>query len=640
MCGLAGVIEGSGLRCNDGAIGRMLQRIVHRGPDDEGVWREGPVWLGFRRLSIIELSEHGHQPMVSRDGRFVITFNGEIYNHRAMRAELEAHGVPSWPGHSDTRTLVEWFSRFGIEETLKRANGMLGMAVWDRQERSLTLARDRFGEKPMHFAARPEGIAFASELHSLEHVEGLDLDIDRAALATYFSRGYFGAPLTIYGGISQVAPGEMVIWKAGKPLERKRYWSVADAARSGKSRPISDPVAAVEELEQIVKDAVALRMEADVPLGAFLSGGVDSSLVVAMMQASSSRSVKTFTLGFDVPQFNEADFARAVAQHLGTDHIEHIVTVEDAKAIVPKLGSMYDQPFADFSQIPTHLVSQLARREVTVALTGDGGDEMFAGYRRYFATPAMWRGLKHLPFRGMAAATLDAMPADVLKRMLFFLGPAARKYGRTDDLGRTLKRIARWLPAKTFGELYDISIAPWTNPESLVLGANHRAAETPGETPRFADEVEEMCWRDMVNYLPGDILTKVDRASMAVSLETRVPLLDPAVAEFSWRLPASMKMHEGQGKQALRQVLYRHVPRELIERTKMGFSVPLGDWLRGDLKSWAEDLIAPDRLKRQGLLDPNLVQRQWASYQAGQSINDTEIWSVLMLQAWLAERGR
>lgn len=639
MCGLAGVIEGSGLRCDDAVIGRMLARIVHRGPDDSGVWREGPVCLGFRRLSIIDLSEHGHQPMVSRNGRYVITFNGEIYNHRAMRAELEALGVPGWPGHSDTRTLVEWFSRFGIEGTLKRANGMLGLAVWDREERTLTLARDRFGEKPMYYAARDQGVVFGSELHSLERVEGIELEIDREALATYFSRGYFGAPLTVYRGIRQVAPGEMVVWKAGRPLQKKRYWSVAEAARAGKQNIIKDPVEAVDELEKVVREAVGLRMEADVPLGAFLSGGVDSSLVVAMMQTQSSRPVKTFTLGFDVPKFNEADFARAVAQHLGTEHVEHMVTVKDALDVVPKLGAMYDQPFADFSQIPTFLVSGLARREVTVALTGDGGDELFAGYRRYFATPAMWGGLKRVPFRGLAAATLNALPAVLLQRMFFFMGPAARKYGRADDLGRTLKRIARWLPAKGFGELYDISIAPWAKPESLVLGVQKRATEMPGEEPPFADQIEEMCWRDMVNYLPGDILTKVDRAAMAVSLETRVPLLDPEVAEISWRLPASMKMHDGEGKQALRQVLYRHVPRELIERTKMGFGVPLADWLRGSLKGWAEDLIAPDRLRRQGLLDADLVQKRWAEYQSGESINDMEVWTVIALQFWLAERG-
>jgi len=639
MCGIAGLL-GDRLASQEAVGLDMLRALRHRGPDDEGTWVEGGVWLGQRRLAIIDLSPAGHQPMASACGRYVLTLNGEIYNHHSLRLRLDESGPIAWRGHSDTEVLVELIARFGIEQALLYAEGMFALAVWDRRERLAWLARDRFGEKPLYYGAAQGGLAFASELTALEKVPGLPLDLSREALWHYFRLGYVPAPLSIYEGASKLAPGCLMTWREGAAPTIATYWRPADMVRAGQADRITDPTIAADELDRLLKGAVERQMVSDVPLGAFLSGGIDSSLITAVMQSVSSRPVRTFTLGFDSPEFNEAEHAAAVAKHIGTDHTEHYVTTADAQAIVPLLGAMYDEPFADSSQVPTFLISRMARREVTVCLTGDAGDEMFGGYVRYTGVPRLWNAVGRLPGRRAAAWAVESLPLRFIDGALSFLGPLARQYASRGALGPSIRRAAGWLRASDRNDLFEMTMSAWNKPGDLLLRPAPPLAPWRPVAPAFDNVTESMMWRDMVDYLPGDILCKVDRAAMANSLETRVPFLDPALAAFAWRATPDMKIHDGVTKWLVRQVLSRYVPPELTERPKLGFSVPLHAWLTGGLKSWALALLDPVTLRRQGVLDPAVVARAWQGLMAGDSALGAKVWAVLMFQAWQEARGR
>ena len=639
MCGIAGVL-GAARGFSRADMAAMLGAIGHRGPDDEGVWNEGDAWLGHRRLSIIDLSAAGHEPMVSACGRYVLVLNGEIYNYRELRADLERSGPRAWRGHSDAEVFLEAVASFGVEAALARARGMFAFAIWDRERRTAWLARDRFGEKPLAYAATPGALTFASELSALERAPGVDLCLSRPALGLFFRYGYVPAPLSIYEGVSKLPPGCLLTWSPRAGAAVAPYWTLARTIAAGRTDPLTEPAAAVDELDGLLRSAVGEQMVADVPLGVFLSGGVDSSTVAAIMQQVAPAPVKTFTIGFDDPQFDEARHAAAVAGHLKTEHTEHTVTAVDAQAIVPRLGAIFDEPFADPSQIPTFLIGEMARRHVTVCLTGDGGDEMFGGYVRYDGVPRLWNAISGLPLRGAAAAMLEAAPLGLLDGAMGFLGPLARRYAAKGPVGPSLRRAAPWLAARSIEDLYELTMTAWPDPQSLILDPGPAAIPFRGEKPCFQDGLEPMLWRDAMDYLPGDILTKVDRASMAHGLETRVPLLDPRIAALAWRAPPSMKLRDGQTKWLLRQVLYRYVPREMVERPKMGFSVPLHAWLTGALRPWAESLLDPAMICRQGILDGRAVARVWRRYLAGDSSQDHKVWTLLMFQAWQAARGR
>ena len=618
----------------------MLGAIRHRGPDDEGVWGEGGVWLGQRRLSIIDLSPAGRQPMGSACGRFVATVNGEIYNFEDLRAEIDAQGPIRWRGHSDSEVLLEAVARWGLETALTKARGMFALGLWDRQTQTAYLARDRFGEKPLYYSARDGCLNFASELTALETLPALERTLDPAALSLFFRYGYIPAPHCVYAAVRKLPPGCFLVWRAGEAATPTPYFSVADLAVSGRDDPLVDPDVAIDELHQILRNAVKDQMIADVPLGAFLSGGVDSSLIVALMQSVSDRPVKTFTLGFEAPEFNEAVYAKAVAAHLKTDHTEHYVTAADAQAIVPQLGALYDEPFADASQIPTYLISKMAREHVTVCLTGDAGDEMFGGYVRYPGVPRLWNAIGKLPFRGAASRALAALPLGFVNTVMAALGPLARQYTSRGKLAPAIRKAARWLSARDQDDLYERTMTAWQVPDALLVDPPATTGAWRPAPPPFRSALERMVWRDTADYLPGDILCKVDRAAMAVALETRVPLLDPRVAALAWRTPDAMKIRDGETKWLLRRVLDRYVPRALIDRPKMGFSVPLHDWVTGDLRGWADGLLEPAAIASQGILKPKVVAKAWRQYLAGDSSLDHQIWTLLMFQSWMAARGR
>ncbi|OQW63185.1 MAG: hypothetical protein A4S17_07685 [Proteobacteria bacterium HN_bin10] len=638
MCGVVGIVEGKGFAVPRTEFMAGLAAIRYRGPDDEGVWSEDGVTLGHRRLAIVDLSPAGHQPMVSACDRYVISYNGEIYNHRALRAELDAAGVHAWRGESDTEVLLELIVRHGVEAALQRVDGMFAFALWDRRERRLFLARDRFGEKPLYYAMRGEGLAFASELSALEPMKALALRVSAESVARYFTCGYIPAPHSIYVGVQKLPPGCLMSWRAGEEPKVAPYWSLDTMAREAiaSRRPI-DMASAVDELDRLIQAAVAERMVADVPVGVFLSGGIDSSLITAVMQRCASRPVTSLTLGFEDPRFNEAEHARAVAAHLGTHHIEETVTAEQALAVVAKLGRMYDEPLADSSQVPTYLLSEMARRHVTVALSGDGGDEGFAGYRRHFATPALWERMRKLPARGAIRAAIDAAPAPALDLGLGFLRGFADRYGPGGSVSAAMKRVSPWLSATSLVHLHELSLEKWPGDEAIVRGARAAFMDAGAYMPECG--FDQLCLHDMRNYLPGDILTKVDRASMAVSLETRIPLLDPDVVAFGLSLPVELRIQGATGKRVLRETLKRYVPEELFSRPKAGFTPPLEAWLLGPLRTWAEDLLSPAALARHGLLEAGRVRAFWERYKSGGTGEDARIWAVLQLQSWLAARA-
>ena len=628
-------------------VTRMALHIQNRGPDDAGAWADtqAGIALGHRRLSIIDLSPMGHQPMHSASGRYVLAFNGEIYNQLALRSELEASGsAPAWRGHSDTETLLAGFAAWGVAATLRRAVGMFAIALWDRAERHLTLARDRLGEKPLFYGWVRGAFVFGSELKALRAYPGFINPINRDALALYLQHCAVPAPYSIYQDIFKLEPGCMLSLDAagvdGKTVKTEAYWRITDAVRQGLATPIESEAEALAALEAALREAVALQAVADVPLGAFLSGGVDSSAIVALMQAQSSRPVQTFTVGFDEAGFDESPHALAVAKHLGTDHHALRVTAADARAVIPLLPSMYDEPFADSSQIPTHLVSKAARQHVTVALSGDAGDELFGGYNRYFWGQRVWNRLGWMPplVRQGLGAAIQRVPMaawDAIGGALPGANGIARLGDKAHKLAHRLKTV------QSVDDLYRSLVTEWPQDVHLVRGAIRLPTKLDdADLAVGVPEAEHrmMLW-DTVTYLPDDILTKVDRAAMSVSLETRVPFLDHRVVELAWRLPLHMKIRNGQGKWALRQVLYKYVPRELIERPKAGFGIPVGQWLRGPLRGWAEELLDEARLKREGYFNPAPIRQVWQEHLSGRREWTSRLWTVLMFQAWLEVEG-
>jgi len=636
----------------------MAEAITRRGPDDAGVWSDPDAGLALahRRLAVLDLSPAGHQPMRSASGRYVLVFNGEIYNHLTLRQELERTGLLSgpWCGHSDTETLLAAIEAWGLEDALQRCVGMFAMALWDRREHSLQLARDRFGEKPLYWGLSGTGderaLLFGSELAALRAWPGFSNPIHRPALAQLLRFGAIAAPTAIHSGIQQLLPGHLVTIQA--PLkpdlpQPQAWWCFRSQVAECLSHPTADPAAGLEALEAALSAAVQQQSMADVPLGSFLSGGIDSSLITALLQAQSSRPVRTFTIGFEEAGYNEARYARAVAAYLGTDHSETILTATDAQALIPLLPRLYSEPFADASQLPTHLVCREARRSgLTVALSGDGGDELFGGYNRYFWGPRIWNRLAWLPWPlrrslGLAIRSLPPAGWDALGRPL-----------PIHQLGHKAHKLAdRLRYVRSADDLYRSLVSEWRDPAALLQpdadGSPIQEPSSPLDWPLPAglsgDAVARMMATDTLNYLPNDILTKVDRAAMAASLETRAPFLDHRVAEVAWRLPMAMKIHPGKGggtsKWALRQILYKHVPPALIERPKAGFGIPIGHWMRGPLRSWAEDLLEPGQLRRQGYLRPEPIQTLWLQHLSGRFDHTGKLWSILMWQAWLAEWG-
>jgi asparagine synthase (glutamine-hydrolysing) len=648
MCGIAGYFlkNRSSQELCDSALRRMVSQIVHRGPDAEGYWygQDKCVGLGHRRLAILDLSMAGTQPMISGSGRYVLVFNGEIYNHMDFRASLSSEGL-AWRGHSDTETLLRGFDAWGIEATVQKCIGMFAFAVWDKQTHALTLGRDRLGEKPLYYGWQGQGddavFIFGSELKALRAHPAFAAGICSHALGGFLQNMAVGGNQTIYKDIHKVEPGTLLTISRHKPVASvQRYWSLTNVAQGGVFQPFKGSATqAVDALEALLKNAVGQQMMADVPLGAFLSGGVDSSTIVALMQAQSSRPVKTFSIGFEEDDYNEAEYARAVAAHLGTEHTDLYVTPQQALDVIPRLPALYDEPFADSSQIPTFLVSQMTKQHVTVALSGDAGDELFAGYNRYQLTASLWPKLIRVPqsLRQAAGWGLTRFAPDTLNRWASRLTMSSR----WASVGDKLHKGAGVMAAGSLDDLYQGMVAMgWPDPTMIVLSlSDYTSPMQMPDMPGLSD-VERMMALDALNYLPDDILTKVDRAAMGVSLEARVPFLDHRVVEFAWRLPMEYKLRRENGalvtKWALRQVLYRYVPKALIERPKVGFGVPLEHWLRGPLRDWAEDLLSEERIKREGYLNPGPIRKKWAEHLSGKRNNQHALWCVLMFQAWLA----
>ncbi|MDP6708702.1 MAG: asparagine synthase (glutamine-hydrolyzing) [Alphaproteobacteria bacterium] len=635
MCGIAGIWQ-LGLGGLAEIASEMAVAVRHRGPDDFGVWDDASagIALAQQRLSIIDLSPAGHQPMLSASGRYVITYNGELYNFPELRCELEAEGL-DFRGDSDTEVLLGAIDRWGIDAALDRLIGMFAFALWDRRERELVLVRDRLGIKPLYWGRVGAAFVFASEPKAFACLPGWTGEIDREVLAAYLRWNYVPAPHCIFKGLGKLEPGTILRLRDGGEPRIARFWDFRQVAEEGvrAAERLSD-AEAVERCESLLRDAVRRRMLADVPLGAFLSGGIDSSLVVALMQAESARPVKTFTIGFDEQLFNEAPFAKAVARHLGTEHRELYLTPRDAIDVIPDLPSIYDEPFADSSQIPTYLVSRMTRRHVTVALSGDGGDELMAGYTRYRWADMTRRrfGSMPAPLRRATAAGLGALP-DAAWNGLAALMPERLSKGR---LGDRVGRFCAFLEQPDDDAIYLRQHTQWPSPTALTHGAGEAPATLPdpGLSACFPHFVSRMQVMDSISYLPDDVLTKVDRASMAEALEVRVPLLDHRVVEFGWRLPYEQKYRDGLGKWLLRQVLYRHVPPALVERPKSGFGVPIAAWLRGPIRDWAEALLAPEALADAGLPGTEPIRRAWARLQAGHDRFQEPIWGVLVYQAW------
>jgi asparagine synthase (glutamine-hydrolysing) len=646
MCGITGFIdtarELSAVDLNALAT-CMSDTIRHRGPDDSGTWvdENTGIALSFRRLAILDLSPTGSQPMVSADGRYVIVFNGETYNFGEIRDELLPLGH-TFCGTSDTEIMLAAISQWGIEPAVKRFNGMFAFALWDRQERRLSLGRDRIGIKPLYYGWMNGTFLFGSELKTLQAHPAFQGEIDRDSLAHYLRYNCVHAPYSIYHGIRKLTPGTLLSVDLDGPRENPEpvtYWSGKQVAESGVATPFEGTeTEAIAELDALLRESVRLRMIADVPLGAFLSGGVDSSCIVALMQAQSSMPVRTFSIGFNEKDFDEAVYAKEVARHLGTDHTELYVTPKEAMDVIPLLPGLYDEPFADASQIPTFLVSQLARQHVTVSLSGDGGDELFAGYNRYYWGRQVWNSVGWMPRlgRNMLSKGLTLVQPDAWQR----LGKVLPVVGRFPLLADKMQKLAEILPVDTPEAMYRGFVSHWQNPTSVVLGSSEQLTALT-DSSRWADVpfTQRMMYMDMISYLPDDILVKVDRASMGVSLEARVPFLDDhRVVEFAWKLPLSMKLRGKQSKWLLRQVLYQYVPREMIERPKMGFSVPIADWLKGPLRDWAESLLGEKRLREEGYFDPQPIRKKWSEHLEGKRNWQYYLWEILMFQSWFDER--
>lgn len=642
MCGLVGFLGGDSLEGKEGTealLQRMADTISYRGPNDSGYWcdMDQQIGLGHRRLSIVDLSSAGQQPMISPSGRYVIVFNGEVYNHFDLRKEL---GESSWRGHSDTESLLACFDRWGIQGAIERVVGMFAFAVWDKSENTLFLGRDRIGEKPLYYGWQGSSFMFASELKALKKHPAFKAEISRESVCLFLRYSYVPAPYSIYSGIQKLEPGcllslpqnqrEPKIWK---------YWSAIDLIKQGINSPFSGtPLEAVDELELLAKDAIKQQMVADVPLGAFLSGGKDSSTVVALMQAQSTQKIKTFSIGFHEEGYNEAVYAKAIAQHLGTDHTELYVPPNIARAVIPNIPSLYDEPFSDSSQIPTFLVAQLARQHVTVSLSGDAGDELFGGYNRYQMTASMWKKIELLPrsLRKLIAKGVEAIQPQAWDNFCKYI-PGSNRFV---NIGDKLHKGAGVMASRSIDELYLRLVSLLPDPEALVIGGREPDTLLTGNKPDLTglSDVESMMALDLLTYLPDDILVKVDRAAMGVSLETRVPFLDHRIVEFAWTLPLSVKIRDGEMKWPLNQILYRYLPRKLIDRPKMGFGIPIHDWLRGPLKEWAEELLDEARLKAEGIFHPAPIRALWESHLSGHRNLGHYLWNVLMFQLWLEKQ--
>ncbi len=647
MCGVSGFLAtpSESFDCLESLVIRMADAIKHRGPDDSGAWvdAQAGIALGHRRLAIVDLSSAGHQPMASAGGRFVIAFNGEIYNHLAIRAELQAAGAaPAWRGHSDTETLLAGFEHWGVAATLVKTAGMFAIALWDTHERTLHLARDRLGEKPLYYGWQNGVLLFGSELKALAAHPAFERRINRDAIALLLRHNYIPSPWSIWQGIAKLPAGTLLTLPMGSRTGTPQaFWSLTEVAEYGQRQaPIASDADAITALEEVLGAAVAGQMMADVPLGALLSGGIDSSTIVALMQARSSRPVQTFSIGFHEKQYDESAHARLVAQHLKTDHTELLMTAADVLNAVPRMPTLYDEPFADSSQLPTALVMALARPHVKVALSGDGGDEFFGGYNRYQLAPKVWRlfSLLPQPLRAWLGRRLLSVPVGTWDA---WAQPLARFIQQANLGDKAHKLGLRLLSVRSLDDLYVALVTEWDNAEMVVLRAARAATPLSDRTtwPQLDDPVHRMMVLDGLSYLPDDILVKVDRAAMAVSLETRAPFLDHRVVEFAWRLPMHQKIRMGHSKWLLRQVLYRHVPRELVERPKMGFGIPLDAWLRGPLRDWAESLLARDVLKKSDYFNADAVASVWQQHLSGRRNYGYRLWSVLMFQAWLEENS-
>ncbi|MDS1140061.1 asparagine synthase (glutamine-hydrolyzing) [Pusillimonas sp. SM2304] len=648
MCGLTGFHAPTASDALHSTARHMADALTHRGPDDAGVWADEPcgLVLAHRRLSVLELSAAGHQPMLSSDQRYVIAFNGEIYNHLNLRGQLDAEGrAPPWRGHSDTETLLACASAWGVQKTLASATGMFAFALWDRQTRQLVLARDRLGEKPLYWGWQNDVLLFGSELKALRRHPAFQPTINRQALASFMRHGYISAPHSIYQDVHKLPPGHWLTLDLANPEQARAarsipYWSVTETVASGLRHPLQGtPDEAVDALEQQLSLSVRSQMLSDVPLGAFLSGGIDSSVIVALMQSHSTRPVRTFTIGFDDPRYDEAPHAAAIARHLGTEHTAMVVRPGDALALIPSLPDIYDEPFADSSQIPTLLVSKLTRAHVTVALSGDGGDELFGGYNTFRFAPGLWRRIQSLPkpLRGLAASLLAGVPPARWDAVLNGLrrASAGRLAGGLN--ADKLHKLSTLLSSPDQRDFYRQLSSHWADPGMLVRDVPEASTplSTPGALPGTDCFEHDMMAASAAMYMPDDILVKVDRAAMAHSLEVRVPMLDHRVVELAWRMPLSWKIRAGEGKWPLRQLLYRHVPQALMDRPKKGFSVPLAKWLRGPLREWAQALLDPARLAREGYLNAEPIQHAWRQHLAGHQDHSQRLWCVLSFQAWL-----
>lgn len=647
MCGITGLMDTAHDLAEQeltSTVLGMARTLHHRGPDDGDSWVDAKagIALGHRRLSILDLSPDGRQPMRCGCGRYVVVFNGEIYNFRELRRELEQAGE-TFRGHSDTEVMVGYICRYGVVEAVRRFNGMFAFAVWDRHERTLHLVRDRVGEKPLYYGWMGKTFLFGSELKALRAHPDFNAAIDRNALALYLRHSHVPSPYSIYSGVLKLQPGTILsigLHGSGYRAVSVRYWSAKEAAERGVADPfVGSASEAMRHVDDLLRDAVKLRMVADVPLGAFLSGGIDSTTIVALMQAQSAQPIQTFTIGFHEAEYNEATHAKAVARHLGTDHHELYVSPEDALGVIPRLSDLYDEPFSDPSQIPTYLVSSLARRSVTVSLSGDGGDELFGGYDRYVLCAKIWNAIRWTP----------PFPRRVMARLIRTVSPerwnewwrrtpsVLSRAAHGANVGDRLHKLAEVLVIRNAEELYRELMSHWKFPAALVGAAYEPPTVLTDRArwPRLPNLFDEMMCLDMESYLPDDILVKVDRASMGVSLEARIPLLDHRLIELVWRLPSQMKIHNGTGKRLLRQVLHQYVPAQLVERPKMGFGVPIDSWLRGPLREWGEAFLNETRLREEGYFDPLPIRQKWMEHQSGKRNWQYYLWDVLIFQAWL-----
>ncbi|MFZ5893979.1 MAG: asparagine synthase (glutamine-hydrolyzing) [Myxococcota bacterium] len=649
MCGLTGFFQ-SGCAATPAEqleqARAMADTIVHRGPDDGGEWGEPEAGyaVAFRRLAIIDLSAAGHQPMTSHSGRYVIAFNGEVYNFEAIRKQLQAEGhAPTYRGHSDTEVMLAAIEAWGLRKAVQSFVGMFAFALWDREERSLHLVRDRLGVKPMYYGVANGVLLFGSELKALRKHPAFSPALDRGALALFLRHCYVPAPYSIYSQYRKLPPGCILSVRDSHEVlpAPEPYWSPFEVAQRGLADPlVGSDVELTDALDALLRDAISLRMVADVPIGVFLSGGIDSSVVAGIMQSVSSRPIRTFSIGFEESSYNEAPHAKVVATHLRTDHTELYVSPRETLDVIPKLPTLYDEPFADSSQIPTYLVSAMARRLVTVCLTGDGGDELFAGYNRYAYCEQIWRVLSRLPTpaRRAAARGLSSVPRELWDSGLTHLRPLLPRMLRFEHPADKIEKLTGILTLDDLNAVYLALVSSWRVPARVVVGGSEPpTALSNGDGVSISNPTLRMMYLDLVTYLPDDILAKVDRASMGVSLEAREPLIDHRLVEFAWRLPFEVKARGGVGKWILRRVLDRYVPPALLDRPKMGFGVPVAKWLKGPLRGWAEELLSTRRLKSGGFLAPEPIQERWQEHLSGGVNASSELWPVLMFQAWLAE---